>query len=140
MHVVMSRSSFPAYTKSLLYVLKGIEEVFNCFTLELPNRNNEPFISCIPAGTYKCEKVTSPTHGYCILILHVPGRSSILFHPFNFAAGKLIQTKGCIGPGSGFSDINNDGYPDIINSKATMSKLMEFLPPEFYLTILDSTV
>jgi len=140
MHVVMSRSSFPDYTKALLYVLKGIEEVFNCFTLELPYRNNEPFISCIPAGTYKCEKVTSPKHGYCILVTGVPGRSQILFHPFNFAAGTLIETKGCIGPGSGFADINADGYPDIINSKITMLHLMGILSPEFYLTILDSTV
>jgi len=136
MHVVMSRSYFPDYTKSLLYVLKGIEEVFNCFTLELPEVNNTPNISCIPAGTYKCEKVTSPSHGYCILVQHVPGRSKILFHPGNFAAGSLLDTKGCILPGSGFADINADGYPDIINSKTTMNKLLEVLPGEFWLTIL----
>ncbi|MCP5109085.1 MAG: hypothetical protein GY950_37230 [bacterium] len=42
---------------------------------------------------------------------------------------------GCVLVGSGFSDINSDGYLDVVSSKNTMGKLLEIMPDEFELTI-----
>ena len=42
---------------------------------------------------------------------------------------------GCIAPGENYFDIDGDGLVDITNSKATMQKLMEFLPDKSVLKI-----
>lgn len=107
------------------------ETVFTCKTLELPWRNNEKTVSCIPKGTYKVTKHTSPTFGKCFYVHDVPGRSQILIHRGNY----VRDTKGCIIPGDSFGDIDGDGLPDVKNSVKTMTILLEILPSEFYLTI-----
>jgi hypothetical protein len=61
-------------------------------TIELPWLNNSPFVSCIPFGTYKAKKVLSNTFGWCIQIINVPNRTSILIHQGNF----YTNTEGCI--------------------------------------------
>ncbi|MFD2904220.1 DUF5675 family protein [Sphingobacterium anhuiense] len=66
-----------------------------CHTIELPDRNNIPRISCIPIGQYKLEKRRYPRHGEQIGIPHVLGREAILIHAANDALKELL---GCIAP------------------------------------------
>ena len=64
-----------------------------CYTLELPWRNNQPNISCIPPGTYPFKPVhNSPKFGAVPKIESVPGRTDILFHKGN----TLQDTDGCV--------------------------------------------
>ncbi len=67
-----------------------------CETLELPYRDNQRSISCVPAGQYKVRlrpARQSATRDYLHMILEdVPNRSYILFHRGN----KPSHTRGCI--------------------------------------------
>jgi len=66
-----------------------------CHTIELPDRNNIPRISCIPIGQYKLQKRRYPKHGEQIGIPIVLGRKAILIHAANNA---LRELQGCIAP------------------------------------------
>lgn len=61
-------------------------------TLELPWRDNQKGISCIPKGEYECRRVISPRFGETFEVCNVPGRSQILFH----AGDTQRDTHGCI--------------------------------------------
>lgn len=106
--------------------------LFSCYTLELPWLDNENEISCIPAGTYECEKHVSPTHGECISVKDVPGRTHILIHKGNYTRNTL----GCILVGKSIADIDNDRTLDVTSSGATLKKLMDTLPAKFQLEIV----
>lgn len=77
--------------KGTIGILVINNELF-CNTLELPWKNNERQISCIPAGTYTCKRWYSPSFGWTYLVLDVPNRSYIEFHTGN----TIKDTKGCI--------------------------------------------
>jgi hypothetical protein len=66
-----------------------------CNTIELPWRNNESRVSCIPEGTYLLEKRYSKKFQWHIEITQVRNRGAILFHPANNA---LKELNGCIAP------------------------------------------
>ena len=66
-----------------------------CHTIELPDQNNIPRISCIPIGQYKLQKRRYPRHGEQIGIPIVLGREAILIHAANNA---LEELQGCIAP------------------------------------------
>ena len=72
-----------------------------CDTLELPYKDNQRNISCIPAGKYKVRlrlARESATRDYLhLLVKDVPNRDYILFHIGN----KNSDTKGCILVGLG---------------------------------------
>lgn len=91
-------------------------------TCELPWRNNEKMISCIPAGTYLCRRVNSPKFGPTFQVLEVPDRSEILFHKGNVDD----DTRGCILTGESFSTWD-DGSVSIAQSGAAFSEFMERL-------------
>lgn len=73
-------------------------------SLELPWLNNQPNISCVPAGIYDMEmvKTRNPIGGrsHLYLIKNVPQRSGILAHAGTFAGDKSKGFKtsvlGCI--------------------------------------------
>lgn len=66
-----------------------------CDTIELPWRNNQRRISCIPEGRYLLRKRYTGRFGWHCRVLDVPGRSAILIHAYNNA---LKESKGCIAP------------------------------------------
>ena len=64
-----------------------------CYTIELPWKNNEHQISCIPEGKYELKKRWTERFGRHFILQDVPNRSYILIHAANDA---LKEIKGCI--------------------------------------------
>ena len=63
-------------------LLSGVYPV--CLTLEEEWKDNARGLSCIPAGSYKCNRVVTPKHGETFEVSGVPGgRTAILFHSGN---------------------------------------------------------
>lgn len=100
-----------------------------CYTIELPWKDNDPQISCIPEGTYIFLKYESPTKGQVWMAQNVPGRSDIELHNANFA----YQLRGCLGVGSEIGQIG--GVNAVLNSVSTLEELRGILPESFPLTI-----
>ena len=73
------------------------------YTIEKAWRGNQPYISCIPEGVYRCQRVDSPKFGKNYWeITGIEGRSHILFHIANTADA----LSGCVGVGAGlYSDL-----------------------------------
>jgi len=140
MKIIMSRSYDLKETRSALFVMEGVDKLFECCAIELPKvfipyPVNAQNVTCIPEGIYPVEKIISPTKGQCFLLKNVLGRTMVEIHIGNFAAGKKIDTEGCILPGMRFVDINNDGNLDVQDSTKAMNKLLEILPQSFELLI-----
>lgn len=123
------------YIKSILGIFEYVDPLLTetIHTLELADLGNQQNISRIPAGIYQCKKRWSIRHGKHIHILDVPDRTWILIHAGNFYTDIL----GCILVGDGLIDINGDGQVDVINSKATLKKILAVLPDRFELEIFD---
>jgi hypothetical protein len=90
-----------------------------CDTLELPWKDNQRSVSCIPAGQYKVRLRTareSATRDYLhLLVEDVPNRDYILFHIGNSAK----DTRGCVLVGIGTEQ-------DFVkNSRLAMELLMK---------------
>ena len=133
MKAVLSRTYRYNETIGSLFILEGEELLYKCKALELPWNGNQRNVSCIPEGTYDCEKIISPTKGEVIHVLVVYGRDSILIHKGNYVPK---DTKGCILPGNYFIDLDGDGTPDIAESTKAMTKLLKVLPEKFKLYII----
>lgn len=95
---------------------------FNCRTLELPWKNNQKQISCIPPGEYDVEIRLSNKYGRVYWVRHVPNRTYILIHSGNYAGDKLkgyrTHIMGCIllGLKSGFLG----GQVAVLNSRVAV--------------------
>ena len=107
--------------------------VFEYKVLELPWKDNQRMISCIPEGEYMVFKMkpTAKRKYEYFQVMDVPGRTAILWHPGNYTS----QILGCHLPGEAFVDLNKDGLPDITNTTATLKILAALLPDKFKLTI-----
>ena len=96
---------------------------FIAHTLELPWKNNQKSVSCIPAGRYKCRvrlARESASRDYVhLLVQDVEGRSYILFHYGNYPS----DTKGCILTGT-----HRAQTPDkILESRIAHTYLMNYI-------------
>ena len=107
--------------------------VFECKTLELPDKSNKRNISRIPKGKYRCILRYSEKFQWHYHVENVKDRTWILIHFGN----TYNDIRGCILLGSDFKDINNDGSLDVINSKQTLSYLLDIAPKDFTLVIND---
>lgn len=97
-----------------------------CFTLELPWKNNERNVSCIPKGTYGVVRHNGAKYKNVWRLLDVPNRSGILIHAGNTKA----DIQGCILVGL-------KEYKDgVLDSRLAISKLHKELPETFILEIL----
>lgn len=64
-----------------------------CDTLELPWKDNQHGVSCVPAGTYSVLWLWSPKHGRELYhITGVPNRDDVEIHIGN----SVIDTEGCV--------------------------------------------
>lgn len=102
MVLILTRTYFPDGTNGKL----ECDGKFICNTIELPWKNNETKVSCIPEGKYFIKKRFSKKFQWHLEIINVKNRTLILFHPANNA---LQELEGCIapvtklsGPGLGF--------------------------------------
>jgi hypothetical protein len=91
MVLVLNRTYFPDGTNGKL----ECEGKFICNTIELPWKNNETKVSCIPEGKYLLRKRYSCKFQWHIEVVGIDKRSLILFHPANNA---LQELNGCIAP------------------------------------------
>jgi hypothetical protein len=74
------------------------------FSGELPDRDNAPNVSCIPAGLYRCLWTWSPAFKrFMYLVDRVPGRSGVRIHSANYmgdrSKGHRCHLNGCIALG-----------------------------------------
>jgi hypothetical protein len=87
----ITRTYFPDGTNGKL----ECESKFICNTIELPWKDNETKVSCIPEGKYFIKKRYSKKFQWHLEIINVRNRSLILFHPANNA---LQELNGCVAP------------------------------------------
>jgi hypothetical protein len=116
--------------------MEGEKPLFSCKTIELPDNGNQKYFSCITEGMYWMTKIQRKNGDNAFLLSNVPGRSEILVHKGNYAAGKKIDTEGCILPGAYFVDLNDDGNLDVAESGKTFDRLWNILPDKSILHIL----
>lgn len=114
------------------FVFSGLEVKLIFATLELAWKNNEPQVSCIPLGKYKVVPRQSEKFKEHFHVLNVPNREAILIHPANY----YKELRGCIAVGQSHTDMNADGYKDLVASRDTMAKLLKLINSEFELEIV----
>lgn len=110
-------------------------------TGELPWRDNQQGLSCIPAGTYTVTWGDSPAHGPCYHVQNVPGRTDIEIHAANLMGdttkGFRCELLGCIAPGLHVGDFG--GQRAVVASRPGLQRLILDLNTEdFQLTIVES--
>ena len=103
-------------------------------TLERPWLDNRRGESCIPAGAYVCQRITSPKFGPTFEVTNVPGRSEILFHKGNL----WTDSHGCILIGEQFNTVT--GRPGITASREGFEEFLNILRAkrEFQLEIVEA--
>ena len=100
-----------------------------------PSKGDVPG-SCIPAGSYVCKRVNSPTFGNTFEVMSVPNRSHILFHKGNIDD----DSRGCILVGEEFGQLGSNS--GIKSSAAGYGEFMAILSGDdtFNLIIKDCFV
>lgn len=117
MVLILSRTYFPDGTNGIL----ECEGKLICKTIELPWKNNETKVSCIPEGKYFIRKRYSKKFQWHLEVLEVKSRSLILFHPANNA---LQELNGCISP---VTKLSGPGLG--LMSRKAFSKLKSLVNP-----------
>jgi hypothetical protein len=91
-----------------------------CETLELPWRDNQRSISCIPTGTYQVVERTSPKFKDHLHVLKVPGRSYILIH----AGNTHNDIRGCILPGVKRGKLGAENA--VLGSRTALREILQY--------------
>lgn len=106
--------------------IEWLPEHKDIYTIELPWKDNQHDISCIPAGIYRVIRFNSPAHGMVWKLLGTEPRQDVEMHSGNFACFVKLpgsshdtDTKGCILPGMAL----DEGVPMVQRSKEAMSYL-----------------
>ena len=118
MVLFLTRTYFPEGTNGIL----TCEGKIICKTIELPWKNNERGVSCIPEGKYFIRKRYSPKFKWHLEVVGVKNRSYILFHPANNA---LTELNGCIAP---VTKLSGPGLG--LMSRKAFTALKDFVYPE----------
>ena len=108
---------------------------FTCMTLELPWRENQRSISCIPAGEYETKIRVSPKYGEIYWVTKVPNRSWILIHSGNWAGdtekGFNTHVNGCILLGKRHGWLRDQRA--VLSSRITVRAFMRHMKNEKFL-------
>lgn len=139
--VIYRQSESDEGTFGTLKVYEDGALIFTCFTGELPDRDNQPQISCIPLGHYECQPWHSRKYPNHYNVMRVPNRSAILIHEGNFCGDRKLGYKsnvlGCILVGRALGTIQ--GQRAVLSSKLAMNDLRKALGKKnFLLEIVGS--
>lgn len=134
MNIIVNREYNNFQTPGRGFVMEGTTRKFTFYALELPDLGNQKNVSCIPEGKYAAFKFIHPVKGKTFILKDVPDRTEIMWHSGNYAAGDHKDTEGCTLVGSYFEDLNEDGFIDVCDSRATMAKLFDLMPDSFFIT------
>ena len=111
---------------------------FDCKTLELPWKENQQNISCIPAGEYITKIRISPRFGKTYWVTKVPNRGYILLHSGNYAGdvskGFKSNVKGCILLGKKHGWLSKQRA--ILNSRISVRAFMNHMKDEEFKLII----
>ena len=103
-------------------------------TLELPWRNNVPYISCIPEDSYICHRYSSARWPATFQISNVSNRTHILFH----RANTIDDLKGCIGIAEEFGVLRSK--PAILSSGRGFDEFMDILKEIDKFTLIINSI
>ena len=117
MEFLLERMYFPEGTNGVL----SFEGNEICKTIELPWKENQKRISCVPEGKYKIRKRYSKKFKWHFELMNVKNRDLILIHPANDA---LKELNGCIAP---VSKLTGEGKGD--RSSVALERLKGILYP-----------
>lgn len=111
------------------------------YSLELPDRNNQPERSCILTGRYLCTPFRSKTFGLIYAVNNVPGRDLVRIHNANYGGdiekGYRSHLLGCIAIGKSRGWL--DGQKAVLISKTALREFMECMQYKpFYLEIKNA--
>lgn len=104
------------------------------YTMEEDWKENQPNISCIPAGVYELRRIFSPKHQCEVFqVMNVPGRNMIEIH----IANTEEDVEGCIGIGLypceiKRADEDQTGHPQrfkraVCQSRAAFNRFMKYM-------------
>lgn len=99
------------------------------YTLEIPWRDNQRSISCIPEGLYEVRPDEEGRWTGYPELQDVPNRTEIIIHPANH----VHELEGCIAPGLSYSI--GGGEANVWNSRSALEQLVEHVGQEFELLI-----
>lgn len=102
--------------------------------LELPWKDNQRKVSCIPVGTYRVIRRWSARHKTHFHITGVPNRDMVLIH----VANHTEQLEGCQAPGQYFTFLDKNATIDVTSSGDTLKNMLLILPPEFDMVITEN--
>lgn len=131
MNLILKTVSFNNCTVGKLYTGDSLI----CYTIEKPWEDNEPCVSCIPAGVYLLNPCASPKFGntYCVensalgvSLCSDTQRTHILFHKANSESELL----GCIAPVTSFGVLHGKTEWCGFSSGKAYDKLMSILDGE----------
>lgn len=109
------------------------ENIISFTSLELPWKDNQQDISCIPKGVYNIITTYSPKYKRNMwLVRDVEGRSGVRIHSANY----FYDIEGCIALGAEFKDLNQDNELDITESRKSVKQAETDLGEAFTLTII----
>ena len=123
MRAELTRVYSPAVTlgEMVFFDEKGTE-LIKARTIELPDKDNQTGVSCIPEGEYDVS-VVGPSEKIKYVhfwIMDVPGRAGIKIHVANYVS----QLRGCIAPGKKHADLNADGVIDVSQSTVMLNEML----------------
>ncbi|WP_432736487.1 DUF5675 family protein [Maridesulfovibrio sp. FT414] len=117
----------PYTDQGTIGVLTIPEVDFQCFSIELPWRENQNSVSCIPVGTYSLfRRWSDHWNSFVYQFRNVPGRSAVQIHWGNVAGDKTLgyrsNSLGCVLLGSVLCEIW--GQQAVGNSKPTFRRFL----------------
>lgn len=99
------------------------------YTVEREWADNKPFVSCLPAGDYRLEKIMSPRWGNTYALTQDAGRVTIgaQAHSLRYgciihAANRAAELMGCIAPGDSLGIIKGEWA--VLNSNNALRALL----------------
>ena len=108
-------------------------------TGELPWRDNQHGVSCIPSGTYRCALYDSPKRGLVFMVHDVPDRDDIELHAGNWCGDKSIgyrsDVNGCILLGTEAGTLS--GQRAVLYSRAAVQAFMDEMGPDDFRLIIE---